>query len=71
VAVVTLGACAASQTRPSHLVDLTHTLSPSLYSSMANTQVENCVLQAVRRWDFPKPKDGGPVVIVYPFQFNS
>ena len=42
-----------------------------VYSSMANTQVENCVLQAVRRWDFPKPKDGGLVVIVYPFQFNS
>jgi TonB family protein len=39
-------------------------------SSMANRRVENCVVQAVRRWEFPKPKGGGIVIVTYPFVFN-
>lgn len=39
-------------------------------SSMGNARVENCVVQAVRRWEFPKPLGGGIVIVAYPFVFN-
>jgi hypothetical protein len=29
--------------------------------------VENCTVQAVRRWEFPKPLGGGIVIVSYPF----
>ncbi|HEX7597893.1 MAG TPA: AgmX/PglI C-terminal domain-containing protein [Polyangia bacterium] len=40
-------------------------------SSMANARVESCVVNATRRWDFPKPVGGGVVIVVYPFTFAS
>jgi FHA domain len=36
-------------------------------STMANAKVENCTVQAVRRWEFPKPLGGGIVIVSYPF----
>ncbi len=35
-------------------------------STMGNARVENCIVQAVRRWEFPKPL-GGIVIVSYPF----
>jgi TonB family protein len=32
--------------------------------------VSSCVVQAVRRWDFPAPEGGGLVQVSYPFQFS-
>jgi hypothetical protein len=29
--------------------------------------VTNCIAQAVRRWNFPKPEGGGTVIVTYPF----
>jgi hypothetical protein len=28
-------------------------------------------VQAVRRWEFPKPMGGGIVIVSYPFVFNA
>lgn len=39
-------------------------------SSVGSPRVENCVVQAVRRWEFPKPLGGGIVIVTYPFVFN-
>jgi TonB family protein len=39
-------------------------------STMGNPRVENCVVQAVRRWEFPKPLGGGIVIVTYPFNFT-
>jgi hypothetical protein len=36
-------------------------------STMGNTRVEMCTVQAVRRWEFPKPLGGGIVIVSYPF----
>jgi outer membrane biosynthesis protein TonB len=36
-------------------------------STMDNARVENCIVQAVRRWPFPKLLHGGFVTISYPF----
>ena len=36
-------------------------------STMGNARVENCTVQAVRRWEFPKPLGGGLVIVSYPF----
>ncbi len=40
-------------------------------STMGNLRVENCVVQAVRRWEFPKPMGGGIVIVSYPFNFQA
>jgi TonB family protein len=40
-------------------------------TTMGNIRVENCVVQAVRRWEFPKPMGGGIVIVSYPFVFNA
>jgi TonB family protein len=40
-------------------------------STMGNVRVENCVVQAVRRWEFPKPLGGGIVIVSYPFNFTA
>jgi TonB family protein len=40
-------------------------------SSLNNSGVEQCIVQAVRRWAFPKPKDGGMVVVSYPFVLHA
>ena len=39
-------------------------------SSLGNSRVESCLLQAIRRWEFPTPKIGANVAIVYPFDFK-
>lgn len=39
-------------------------------STLGNARVENCVVQAVRRWEFPKPLGGGIVIVSYPFVLN-
>jgi hypothetical protein len=36
-------------------------------STMGNTTVENCMVQAVKRWPFPAPEGGGLVLVSYPF----
>ena len=36
-------------------------------STMGSAKVENCTVQAVRRWEFPKPLGGGIVIVSYPF----
>ena len=39
-------------------------------SSMKNVRVENCTVQAVRRWQFPEPQGGGLVTVTYPFSLS-
>jgi TonB family protein len=34
-----------------------------------NPELETCVADRVRTWTFPKPKDGGVMVVTYPFVF--
>jgi hypothetical protein len=36
-------------------------------STLANASAESCIVQAVRRWEFPKPLGGGMVMVSYPF----
>jgi hypothetical protein len=38
-------------------------------STMNNPRVESCVVQAFRRWEFPKPSGGGIVIVSYPLNF--
>ena len=46
-------------------------LASVLQSSTLNAvTVESCVVNAVKRWEFPKPTGGGLVIVSYPFQFN-
>ena len=40
-------------------------------STMGNVRVESCVVQAIRRWEFPKPNGGGIVIVSYPFAFTA
>ncbi len=40
-------------------------------STIGNKQVEKCIIYAVRRFKFPKPKGGGVVSVKYPFIFKS
>jgi hypothetical protein len=40
-------------------------------STMNNPPVEQCIAQAVRRWEFPKPSGGGIVVVTYPFVLKA
>jgi hypothetical protein len=40
-------------------------------TSMDNARVENCVVNAVRRWEFPKPMGGGIAIVLYPFSFTT
>ena len=40
-------------------------------STLANKVVESCILRKIARWQFPKPKGGGKVVVKYPFMFKS
>jgi hypothetical protein len=40
-------------------------------SSLNNAVVEQCIAQAVRRWEFPKPDGGGIVVVAYPFVLKN
>jgi TonB family protein len=36
-------------------------------STISNARIENCVVAAVRRWEFPHPIGGGIVIVSYPF----
>ncbi len=36
-------------------------------STVGNGRVERCTVQAVRRWEFPKPFGGGLAIVSYPF----
>jgi TonB family protein len=38
-------------------------------SSFAQREMEKCVIDATRRLQFPKPEDGGIVVVTYPYVF--
>ena len=40
-------------------------------TSMDDARVENCVVNAVRRWEFPKPTGGGIAIVLYPFSFTT
>ncbi|HUU00998.1 MAG TPA: AgmX/PglI C-terminal domain-containing protein [Myxococcota bacterium] len=40
-------------------------------STIGSKQVEKCIIYAVRRFKFPKPKGGGVVNVNYPFIFKS
>jgi len=40
-------------------------------STVGNPAIEQCMAQAVRRWEFPKPRGGGVVVVSYPFILRS
>ena len=40
-------------------------------TTMEDARVENCVIDAVRRWEFPKPLGGGMAIVLYPFSFTS
>jgi TonB family protein len=39
-------------------------------SSVKNVNVERCVIQVIKRIEFPIPKGGGTVEVVFPFTFN-
>ncbi len=36
-------------------------------STMGDRRVDECIAQAVRRWEFPQPQRGGIVIVTYPF----
>ncbi len=40
-------------------------------TSLGDPIVEQCIAQAVRRWSFPSPEDGGIVIVRYPFLLAS
>ncbi len=43
-------------------------LGARLASSTANDQkLERCIVDRARTWRFPRPKDGGLVLVTYPF----
>jgi TonB family protein len=39
-------------------------------STLGAPAVESCVVQAVKRWDFPEPQGGGLAIVSYPFQLS-
>jgi len=39
-------------------------------STMAQPEVEQCILERVRRWTFPVPRGQGMVEVIYPFVFK-
>jgi TonB family protein len=40
-------------------------------STMNSPSVEQCIAQAVKRWEFPKPQGGGIVIVSYPFVLKA
>ncbi len=40
-------------------------------SSLGNANVERCVVNVIKRIDFPIPRGGGVVQVAYPFKFQS
>jgi TonB family protein len=48
-----------------------HVIASSLLkSSVGNARLDNCVVQLVRHWEFPKPCGGRTIVASYPFVFT-
>ena len=39
-------------------------------STLKDTTTSECIAKAVKRWQFPKPKGGGTVTVVYPFSLS-
>ncbi len=39
-------------------------------STVGSPAVDACVVQAVKRWEFPQPEGGGLVMVSYPFQLT-
>jgi TonB family protein len=39
-------------------------------STLGHEPVEKCITERLLRWEFPKPKGGGKVVVSYPFIFR-
>jgi hypothetical protein len=39
-------------------------------STVKDDQTPECIVEAVERWRFPKPTDGKPVTVVYPFNLS-
>lgn len=39
-------------------------------STLGEPAAESCIVNAIRRWDFPKPQGGGLVIVSYPFQLS-
>jgi len=56
-------------------IDVLFTIAPSgrvseasvQRSTLGNGYVEICIVEALRRWEFPKPLEHRPVIISYPF----
>ena len=40
-------------------------------TTMNELRVEKCVVDAVKRWEFPKPTGGGIAIVSYPFSFAA
>ena len=39
-------------------------------STLGAVGAESCIVNAVRRWEFPRPEGGGIVIVSYPFQLT-
>ncbi|HMF44401.1 MAG TPA: AgmX/PglI C-terminal domain-containing protein, partial [Polyangia bacterium] len=39
-------------------------------STLADPTAEMCVVNAIKRWDFPAPNGGGLAIVTYPFTFT-
>jgi TonB family protein len=39
-------------------------------STVGSPAVDGCVVQAIKRWEFPQPEGGGLVMVSYPFQLT-
>lgn len=40
-------------------------------STMGNPSVEACLVKSIQHWRFPAPKNGGVVIVSYPFVFET
>jgi TonB family protein len=40
-------------------------------STLGDAAVEQCIAQAVHRWEFPRPENGGLVLVTYPFVLHT
>jgi hypothetical protein len=40
-------------------------------STLGNLRVDTCIAEAARRWEFPAVKDGGLVIVTYPFHLTA
>ncbi len=40
-------------------------------STLGNVSVESCIVNAVRRWQFPSPEGGGIVIVSHPFELGA